>query len=97
MRRLPQPAVAPAAAGTSVANVFVLGQRFPFVELRCSPSGEGDGFQEHTLLDDVANERNTLGMFGAGFIELLAREITVDLQAHPRRRHRRRRSSPGTT
>ncbi len=65
--------------GDQVANVFVLGQRFPFVNFE-QPAGEGDGFQDHTLAQ-VANERNTLGMFGSGFVELLAREITVDLQA----------------
>jgi CxxC motif-containing protein (DUF1111 family) len=65
--------------GDNVANVFVLGQRFPFVDFGMPP-GEGDGFQEHGLLD-VANERNTLGMFGSGFVELLAREMSSDLQA----------------
>jgi CxxC motif-containing protein (DUF1111 family) len=64
--------------GDNVANVFVLGQRFPFVNF--DSSSEGDGFEVHTL-ESVANERNTLGMFGAGFIELLAREMTVELQA----------------
>jgi hypothetical protein len=32
-------------------------------------------------LQTVANSRNTLGMFGAGYIEMLARQITADLQA----------------
>jgi len=64
--------------GDNVANVFVLGQRFGFVNF--DSTSEGDGFQTHTL-ESVANERNTLGMFGAGFIELLAREMTVALQA----------------
>jgi len=64
--------------GDNVANVFVLGQRFPFVNF--DPASEGDGFEDHTLAG-VADERNTLGMFGAGFIELLAREMTADLQA----------------
>ena len=63
--------------GDNVANVFVLGQRFPFVNF---DGGAGDGSESH-FLNDVANERNTLGMFGSGFIELLAREITTDLQA----------------
>ena len=63
--------------GDNVANVFVLGQRFEFVNF---DGGVGDGNQIHTL-QDVANERNTLGMFGAGFIELLAREMTAELQA----------------
>jgi len=64
--------------GDNVANVFVLGQRFPFVAF--DPNSEGDGFEDHTL-EGVANERNTLGMFGAGFIELLAREMTSELHA----------------
>ena len=63
--------------GDNVANVFVLGQRFEFVNF---DGGVGDGNQVHTL-QNVANERNTLGMFGSGFIELLSREMTVDLQA----------------
>ncbi|MEQ8768472.1 MAG: di-heme oxidoredictase family protein [Planctomycetota bacterium] len=63
--------------GDNVANVFVLGQALPFVNF---DGGAGDNFEEHTLRE-VANERNTLGMFGAGYIELLAREMTADLQA----------------
>ena len=63
--------------GDSVANVFVLGQVHPFVNF---DGGEGDSFQTH-VLDDVANERATIGMSGAGFIEMLAREMTVELQA----------------
>ncbi len=63
--------------GDNVANVFVLGQAFPFVNF---DEAEGDDFQLHTL-DSVANERATIGMFGAGYIELLAREMTVELQA----------------
>lgn len=63
--------------GDNVANVFVLGQRLPFVNF---DSGAGDDFQPHTL-EDVGNERNTLGMFGSGYIEMLAREMTADLHA----------------
>ena len=32
-------------------------------------------------LQTVANSRKTVGMFGSGFIEMLARQITADLQA----------------
>ncbi len=54
-------------AGDIVANVFVLAQALdPVTE---SVSG------------DFSNERNTLGMHGAGPIEMLAREMTRDLQA----------------
>jgi CxxC motif-containing protein (DUF1111 family) len=63
--------------GENAANVFVMGQRLGFLNF---DGGEGDDFETHTL-DTVANERTTIGMFGAGFIELLAREITTDLHA----------------
>ena len=51
--------------GDFVANVFVLAQTLdPITE---SVNGE------------FSNERNTVGMFGAGPIEMLAREMTADL------------------
>ncbi|MCB1635536.1 MAG: hypothetical protein KDI51_13155 [Xanthomonadales bacterium] len=57
----------PGAAGDVVANVFVLAQTLdPVTE---SVSGQ------------FSNERNTLGMHGSGPIEMLAREMTVDLHA----------------
>jgi hypothetical protein len=65
----------PGGGGDNVANVFVLAQNRPFVEF---DGGEGDNFQQFTL-QSVGNERNTLGMFGAGYVELLAREMTADL------------------
>lgn len=67
----------PGGGGDNVANVFVLGQRLPFVNF---DGGMGDGSQPQTL-EGVANERNTLGMFGSGYIELLAREMTADLHS----------------
>ena len=52
-------------AGDFVANVFVLGQAAdPVLD---------------TVAPDFSNNRNTLGMFGAGPIEMLAREMTADL------------------
>ena len=54
-------------SGDIVANVFVLAQALDPVTV--SVSGE------------FSNSRNTLGMFGAGPIEMLAREMTVDLQS----------------
>jgi cytochrome c peroxidase len=54
-------------AGDFVANVFVLAQTLDPVTLSVSPSR--------------SNNRNTLGMHGAGPIEMLAREMTTDLQA----------------
>ncbi|HMS16991.1 MAG TPA: di-heme oxidoredictase family protein, partial [Planctomycetota bacterium] len=63
--------------GDNVANVFVLAQALPYVNF---DGGEGDNF-ENWNLDNVGNERNTPGMWGSGFIELLAREITAELHA----------------
>ncbi|MDH3686760.1 MAG: thiol oxidoreductase [Myxococcales bacterium] len=57
----------PGGAGDFVANVFVLAQTLDPVTLSVSP--------------DRSNSRNTLGMHGAGPIEMLAREMTEDLLA----------------
>src|SRR5881397_3737259 len=54
-------------AGDFVANVFVLAQTLdPVTE---------------SVSSQFSNERNTLGMFGAGPVEMLAREMTEDLLA----------------
>ena len=55
----------------------MLSDGFHFVNF---DAGEGDGFQAHTLRS-VGNERTSLGLFGAGYIELLSREMTEDLHA----------------
>jgi hypothetical protein len=53
--------------GDFVANVFVLAQVLdPVTE---------------SVSSEFSNERNTLGMFGSGPIEMLAREMTADLLA----------------
>ena len=71
--------------GDIVANVFVLGQRFDFAtfdDLDTTPTkGAVDEVGNPVELQTIANSRNTLGMFGAGYIEMLARQITEDLQA----------------
>ena len=54
-------------AGDFVANVFVLAQTLDPVTLSVSPTR--------------GNSRNTLGMHGSGPIEMLAREMTEELQA----------------
>jgi cytochrome c peroxidase len=54
-------------AGDFVANVFVLAQALDPVTESVSPAS--------------SNERNTLGMFGAGPIEMLAREMSTELIA----------------
>lgn len=53
-------------AGDFVANAFVLAQKLDPVTESVSPQ--------------FSNERNTLGMFGSGAIEMLAREMSIDLQ-----------------
>ena len=63
--------------GDNATNVFVLSDGFHFVNF---DAGEGDGFRAHTLRT-VGNERTSLGLFGSGYIELLAREMTEDLHA----------------
>ena len=62
--------------GDNVTNVFVDSEVHPFVNF---DGGEGDGFDETLTLKTVGVERNSVGLFGAGFIEMLAREMTFDL------------------
>jgi hypothetical protein len=70
--------------GDIVANVFVLGQRFDFAtfdKLNETPTGSArDENGEEVTLQTIANSRATLGMFGSGFIEMLARQMTAELQ-----------------
>lgn len=71
--------------GDIVANVFVLGQRFDHATFDPSdamPTVASHDEQGHfSDLDHIANSRATLGMFGSGYIEMLARQMTRDLQA----------------
>ena len=71
-------------AGDIVANVFVLGQRFDFLEFDAGNTmptvSSVDERGVPVTLQSVANSRITIGMFGSGYIEMLAREITTDLQ-----------------
>jgi mono/diheme cytochrome c family protein len=77
--------------GDFVANVFVLAQVEdpPVVHVLAETiTISDDGFVEelHGPSEGMigSNERNTLGMFGAGPIEMLAREMTAQLQAQAR-------------
>ncbi|NQW16826.1 MAG: thiol oxidoreductase [Chloroflexi bacterium] len=63
--------------GDNVANVFVRAQERDFLKF---DGGDGDG-ESGLTLQSAGNERNTLGMFGSGYIELLAREMTEDLHS----------------
>lgn len=71
-------------AGDRVANVFVLGQRFDFATFDANdPIALRGALDERNLpvtLDGIANERNTVGMFGSGYIEMLARQFTARFQ-----------------
>ena len=71
--------------GDIVTNVFVLGQRFDFATFDSadgtSTKGSRDELGQLVTQQSIANERATIGMFGAGYIEMLAREMTTDLQA----------------
>ncbi len=61
----------------NAANVFVLADRLPFATF---DGGPGDNNETHTLMS-IGSERGSLGLFGSGWIELLAREMTVELKA----------------
>lgn len=70
--------------GDIVANAFLPGQRFDFATFdhddttptRGALDEEGKFVQQQT----IANSRNTLGLFGSGFIEMLSRQMTTDLR-----------------
>jgi cytochrome c peroxidase len=70
--------------GDFVANVFVLGQRFDFATFdgNLTPTKSGaDEAGKFVTIEEIANSRATLGMFGSGFIEMLARQMTAELQS----------------
>ena len=70
--------------GDFVTNVFVLGQRFDFAtfdpEDDVPTRGSKDEAGVPLTLETFANLRATTGMFGAGYLEMLARQMTADLQ-----------------
>jgi hypothetical protein len=74
----------PGGAGDFVTNVFVLAQRFDFVSFNSKDAVPTKGAAAEDLapvtLQDVGNLRATTGMFGAGYLEMLARQITAELQ-----------------
>ncbi len=71
-------------AGDFVTNVFVLGQRFDFANFdpadKTPTGGSVDEDGKSASLETIGNLRATTGMFGAGYLEMLARQITDDLQ-----------------
>ncbi|MEZ4622450.1 MAG: hypothetical protein R2867_44075 [Caldilineaceae bacterium] len=75
----------PGGGGDIVANVFVLGQRFDFATFDANDTvplrGTVNEVGEQVTLQTIANSRATPGMFGSGYIEMLTRQMTTDLQA----------------
>src|SRR5262249_11052544 len=74
----------PGGGGDFVANVFVQAQRFDFVSFDpASKVPTGDAITEDlraATLGNVGNSRATTGLFGAGYLEMLARQMTAELQ-----------------
>jgi cytochrome c peroxidase len=70
--------------GDFVTNVFVLGQRFDSVTFDPSDTlptrGTVDEAGQRTSLQTIADLRATTALFGAGYLEMLARQITEELQ-----------------
>ncbi|KQW91588.1 hypothetical protein ASC94_17575 [Massilia sp. Root418] len=79
-----QPYGVSGGSGDFVANVFVQGQRFDFATFERADlvptRGALDERGMPVTLASIGNSRHTPGMFGAGYIEMLAREITTELQ-----------------
>ena len=77
------------AGGDRVSEVFVLGQRFDFLDFDHSNAiatrGAADESGRFVTMETAFNERKTIGMNGSGFIEMLARQMTSELQAQRNR------------
>jgi cytochrome c peroxidase len=71
-------------SGDFVTNVSLLGQRFDFITFdpadKLPTRGTVDETGQPASLQTVADSRRTTGMFGAGYVEMLARQITEELQ-----------------
>jgi Di-haem oxidoreductase, putative peroxidase len=83
------------AGGDRVTEVFVLAQRFDhltFDPMDPIPTRGGrDELGRSVTMDTATNDRKTIGMNGSGFVEMLARQMTADLQAE------RDATPPGST
>ena len=75
----------PGGGGDFVTGVFVAAQRFDFASF-----DHGDGVVTRgavsedgafVTLENIGNYRATVGMFGSGLIEMLARQMTADLRS----------------
>jgi hypothetical protein len=70
--------------GDVIGNVFVLANRFDFVTFDRSDMAVTRGSLDETgrpaTLQTVSNPRKSTGMFGSGYIEMLARQMTAEMQ-----------------
>ena len=75
----------PGGGGDRVTEVFVLAQRFDHLTFDHTDGiptrGATDESGKFVTMDDATNDRKTIGMNGSGFVEMLARQMTADLQA----------------
>lgn len=71
--------------GDFVTNVFVTAQRFQFASFDIFDELPGSGSLNElglpVSLQDIGNSRSTIGMFGSGYIEMLARQMTTELRS----------------
>jgi hypothetical protein len=71
--------------GDRVTEVFVLAQRFDHLTFdhtdTIATRGAMDESGKFVTLQNATNDRKTIGMNGSGFVEMLARQMTADLQA----------------
>jgi hypothetical protein len=71
-------------SGDLSTNVFVAGQRFDFATFDPNDAiptrGTVDERGTAVTLQTIADSRSTIDMFGSGYYEMLARQITADLQ-----------------
>ena len=85
----------PGAGGDRVTEVFVLAQRFDHLTFDhndgITTRGAVDEAGKFVTLENATNDRKTIGMNGSGFVEMLARQMTAELQAE------RDATPPGTS
>jgi hypothetical protein len=85
----------PGGGGDRVTEVFVLAQRFDHLTFDhndpTTTRGALDESGKDVTLDNATDDRKTISMNGSGFVEMLARQMTADLQAE------RNATVPGTS
>jgi hypothetical protein len=71
--------------GDRVTEVFVLAQRFDHLTFDHDDGlplrGAIDESGKFVTMNNATNDRKTIGMHGSGFLEMVARQMTADLQA----------------